>query len=181
MFEKEVLFAVLIGIILFVTDFALGWMTFIFGRFPIVWVIAIIVGILSGGIMKGVKNTFATLLFGWLLACLLTPYVLAEYFTEDATILGILLVAALWPMRGTFFFEYSGNWIEGLAVAIGVLIIMLVGTPVLYLLSLMVAAIGGGIGRVILGSLEWRSFLDRQKPVDHYQAPEPPSEYSDNE
>jgi hypothetical protein len=176
MFEREVLFAVLIGIILFITDFAFGWMTFIFGRFPIVWVIAIIVGILSGGIKKGVVNSFFALLFGWLISIPLTPIVLAEFFTEDATIIGILLVAAIWPMRGTFYFEYQGNWIEGLAVAVGMLIVMLVGTPVIYLMALGAAAIGGLIGRVILARLDWRTFLDRAKPVDHYQTPETSTE-----
>ncbi|MFX1367659.1 MAG: hypothetical protein ACFFAY_03570 [Promethearchaeota archaeon] len=172
MFEKEVLFAVLIGIILFVTDFVFGWMTTIFGRFPIVWVIAIIVGILSGSIAKGVQNSFFTLLFGWLISIPLTPIVLAEFFTEDATIAGILLVAAIWPLRGTFYFEYQGNWIEGLAFALGMLLVILVGTPVIYLIALAVAAIGGLIGRVLLARLEWRSFLDRAKPIDHYQTPE---------
>jgi hypothetical protein len=171
MVGKEPILVILIGVTLFVTDFVFGWMTFIFGRFPVVWAIALIVGILGGGVMKGIQRTVIVLIIGVALGSLFVPFIFAEESSEDVTLFGILLVAAIWPFRGTFAFEYEGNIIEELLVGFGMLVLMLVGTPLFYLISLGVAGIGGLIGRYVFARLKWRSILERQEYDDYYQAP----------
>lgn len=171
MVGKESILVILIGIALFATDFVFGWMTFIFARFPSVWVIALIVGILGGGVMKGIQRTAIVLIIGVALGTLFVPYIFMEDWSEDVTLIGILLVAAIWPFRGTFAFEYEGNIIEELVVGFGMLVVMLVGTPLFYLISLGVAGLGGLIGRYVFARLKWRSILERQEYDDYYQAP----------
>ena len=60
------------------------------------------------------------------------------------------LIIMMWSTRGLILdYQFEGNIFEALAVAVGLTIIWLVLTPMLYLFSFVVAAISGFIGKKI--------------------------------
>jgi hypothetical protein len=156
--------ATLVGVILFITDLVFGWMTIVTGRIPVIWVIAIVIGFIAGSAMRAVQSTLLAWVIGLLLGTVLAPFVFAEFWDPESTFLLMPLALAMWSLRGTFAFEYEGSWIGGIAFAAGALLVMLAGTPMLYLMSLGVGAIGGYMGQVLRKRLE-------QRQEDHYTAP----------
>ena len=113
MVKREFLLATLVGVILFISDLLVGWMSFILGPIPVIFIIALVIGIIAGNVGDAVKATFLTWLLGILLGCLLAPVLFADLWSEDVFL-------PLLP-----------------------LIIMM------YMVSFLVAAIGGIIGTVI--------------------------------
>ena len=61
---KKILFATIVGIILFITEFNFGWMSFALGGLWAVFIIVFIVGILAGDISGGFVAGLLTLLLG---------------------------------------------------------------------------------------------------------------------
>jgi hypothetical protein len=150
MVKREFLLATLVGVILFISDLLVGWMSFILGPIPVIFIIALVIGIIAGNVGDAVKATFLTWLLGILLGCLLAPVLFADLWSEDVFLPLLPLIIMMWSTRGMFIgLEFEGNWIEALAVAAGLAILWLVVTPMLYMVSFLVAAIGGIIGTVI--------------------------------
>lgn len=148
MVRRMMLIATLVGVILFITDLAFGWMSFLTGPFPVIFIMALVIGIVAGKIGDAVWATFLTWLFGILISCLLAPIIFADLWSDEVFLPFLPLIVMLWSTRGMFIdYQFEGTWIEAMAVAAGLLIIWLVLTPMLYLMSFVVAAIGGFIGK----------------------------------
>ena len=125
-------------------------MTFLAGPFPVLFIIPIAVGIVAGQIADAVWATFLTWILGVLFGCLLAPVIFAEFWSDDVFLPLLPLIVMMWYTRGMFLdVEFEGNIFEAMAVAAGLAIAWLVLTPVLYLFSFGIAALGGFIGRII--------------------------------
>ncbi|MGY5873294.1 MAG: hypothetical protein RTV72_13675 [Candidatus Thorarchaeota archaeon] len=150
MVSRMMLIAIIVGITLFVSDLVFGWMTFLSGPIPVIFVMTIIVGIIAGQVGDAVKATFLTWLLGILLSSLLAPIIFAEFWTDEVFLPFLPLIIMMWSTRGLILdYQFEGNIFEALAVAVGLTIIWLVLTPMLYLFSFVVAAISGFIGKKI--------------------------------
>ena len=150
MVRREFVLAIVVGVVLFITDLAFGWLTFLTGPFPMIFIIAIVVGIVAGRIGDAVLATFLTWVIGILLGCLFAPIIFAELWSDDVFLPLTPLIVMLWSTRGMFIdYEFEGTWVEAMAVAAGMFIIWLVLTPMLYLMSFVAAVIGGFIGKLI--------------------------------
>jgi len=171
MVKREFVIATLVGIILFITDLIFGWMTFLAGPIPVIFIMTAIIGIFAGKVGDAVKATFLTWLFGILLGCLLAPIIFAEFWSGEGFLPILPLIIMLWSTRGMFIdYQFEGTWIEAMAVAAGLTIIWLVLTPMLYLMSFVVAAIAGFIGKLIhqrLGLTQTESYPPTGETPDY--------------
>ncbi|MHA2162585.1 MAG: hypothetical protein ACXAEB_11840 [Candidatus Thorarchaeota archaeon] len=151
MFEnrRDVALAIVVGVFLFLSDLIFGWMTFFTGRIPVIFIMAIIIGIIAGEVGDGAVSTLLAWLIGILVATLLTPIILAEFWEPDSSLITMPITIAIWSLRGTFAFEYEGSWIGGIALAALVLFVAIIATPIYYVFSLIIGGIGGYIGRVL--------------------------------
>jgi hypothetical protein len=143
---KKVLFAIIIGLILFLTDMRFGWMSFVLGGVWTLFVIVLIVGILAGDISGGFVAAFLTELIGVVILALI-PEVFFPFITITATdfLVRMWLVMSLSISYHTRFPDEPIPWIEELVII--VLLILL--SPLVYAMSLLFALIGGLIGRLI--------------------------------
>ncbi|MGY5854901.1 MAG: hypothetical protein RTU92_15135 [Candidatus Thorarchaeota archaeon] len=150
MVKRELLIAILVGVILFISDLVLGWMTFLTGPFPVIFVITIIVAIIAGRVGDAIWATFFTWLIGILIGCLFAPIIFAEFWTGEGFLPLLPLIIMMWSTRGLIIdYQFEGSIFEAMAVAAGLTIIWLVLTPMLYLMSFAVAAISGFIGKKV--------------------------------
>ena len=143
---KKVLFATIIGIILYIAEFNFGWMSFALGGLWAVFIIVFIVGILAGDISGGFVAGLLTLLLGvGILA--VVPALLNPEFGVAATdiVSRMWLVMALSLSFSTRFPDAPVPWIETLVIVI----ILIVLAPLVYGIALLFGPLGGGIGRII--------------------------------
>ncbi len=150
MVKRELILAIVVGVIIFLTDLAFGWLSFLTGPFPVLFIMATIIGIIAGKVGDALKATFLTWIIGILLGCLLAPIIFAEFWTDEIFLPLLPLIVMMWSTRGMLIdFQVEGTWVEAMAVAAGMLILWLILTPALYLLSFIPAAIGGFIGKMV--------------------------------
>ncbi|MGY5880577.1 MAG: hypothetical protein RTV31_10010 [Candidatus Thorarchaeota archaeon] len=169
--NKMILTAILVGVILFITDLVFGWITFLTGPFPMIFVITIVVGIIAGQVGDAVWATFLTWILGILLGCLLAPIIFAEFWTDDGFLPLLPLMIMMWSTRGIVVdYQFEGSIFEAIAVAAGLTIIWLVLTPGLYLFSFAVAAISGFIGKKIHERLGITQTEMVPPPVETYES-----------
>ncbi len=138
----DVILACAVGVILFVVDFAFGWLTLLTGVFPMLFVIAFIVGLIAGGFKRGSWCTFVALIIGLAIGVAIAPLIIAETADPDMMLIGVVILTIYYPLRGTYdvIFDVSG-W-----EALGAFIMSLFLTPMIYLASLFVGGIGGVVG-----------------------------------
>lgn len=107
-----------------------------------IFIIAFIIGLISGGFARGLLCTLASWIAGLVIGFALVPIVMAESITPDTTLLGILVVTIYYPLRGTYdvWFDVTG------IAALAVFILSFVITPIIYLISLVFGGAGGAIG-----------------------------------
>lgn len=167
MVKRETLIAIVIGVTIFITDLTFGWLTFLTSPFPVIFTIALVIGIIVGKVGDAVKVTFLTWLIGIALACLLGPIIFADLWSDEVYLPFLPLIVMLWSTRGMFLgWEFQGTWVEAMAVAAGMLVAWLVLTPMLYLFSFLVAAIGGWIGRRVHQHFRFRQVETTQAPIE---------------
>ena len=143
---KKVLFALLIGIILFITDMRFGWMSFWFGGIWTLFIIVFIVGILAGDISGGFLAAFLTEFLGVLLLATIPEFFFTEVTIEATDILSRMwLVMALSLSYSMRFPDAPVPWIEGLVI-IALLILL---APLVYFMALFFGLLGGVFGRII--------------------------------
>jgi len=170
MVKREFVIATLVGVILFITDLIFGWMSFLAGPIPVIFIMAAIIGIFAGKISDAVFATLLTWVFGILLGCLLAPIIFAEFWSGEGFLPILPLIIMMWSTRGMVIdYQFEGTWIEAMAVAAGLTIIWLVLTPMLYLMSFVVAAISGFIGKKVHERL---GFIQSEIPPHAYETPE---------
>lgn len=143
---KKVLFAIIVGIILFVTEFNFGWMSFGLGGIWAIFIIVFIVGILAGDISGGFVAGFLTLFLSVGLLAVIPALVNPEFGIAATDILSRMwLVMALSLSFSTRFPDAPVPWVETLVIVI----LLIVLAPVVYVMALLFGPIGGGIGRII--------------------------------
>ena len=147
--NREFLLAVIIGVTLFLSDFAIGWLTSITGRFPVIFIIALIIGIVAGKHVDGLLATALTWLVSIPLGMAITPLVYSELISPDVSLFGLFLFVPLWELRGTFNYQFEGNFIEEVIVGFAYLLIIIFIGPAIYVASLVFGLLGGSIGKLI--------------------------------
>ncbi|MHA2321816.1 MAG: hypothetical protein ACXACG_09195 [Candidatus Thorarchaeota archaeon] len=116
---KKVLFATIIGIILYITDMNFGWMSFLLGGVWTIFIIVFIVGILAGDISGGFVAGFLTLFLGLGLLAVF-PVLLNLEITISATdiLSRMWLIMALSLSYSTRFPSAPVPWVETLVIVI---------------------------------------------------------------
>jgi len=143
---KKVLFATIIGIILFITEFNFGWMSFALGGLWAVFIIVFIVGILAGDISGGFVAGLLTLLLGVGILAVIPALVNPEYGVAATDILSRMwIIMALSLSYSTRFPDAPVPWVETLVIVI----ILILLAPLVYGIALLFGPLGGGIGRII--------------------------------
>jgi len=155
--KLEFLLAIIVGLAVFLTDFIFGWLTFLSGPIPVIFIIAIIIGLVAGTHPGAVFFFFFTWIGGILIGVLIAPIVFVDVINPDQTLLGLVLFVFVYPLRGFYTLSYEGNIVEVLVMGIVYLILMLIVTPVLYLISFAFAPIGVVIGKFIRRRVGGRS------------------------
>jgi len=172
---KKVLLAIIIGIILFITDMLFGWISVSLGGVWTLFIIIFIVGILAGDISGGFLAGFLTELLGvGLLA--MAP----EIFFPEVTITATDIFSRMWLVM-SLSISYSMRfpdapipWIEGIVI-IALLVVL---APLVYAMALFFGFLGGLIGRII----HPRVFKPKEAPAPvpsqepQPSAPPPPQE-----
>ena len=143
---KKILFAIIIGLILYITEFNFGWMSFAFGGLWAVFIIVFIVGILAGDISGGFVAGLLTLLLGVGILAVIPVLVNPEFGIAATDILSRMwLVMALSLSFSTRFPDAPVPWVETLVIVI----ILILLAPLVYGIALLFGPLGGGIGRII--------------------------------
>lgn len=143
--RTQMLVAILVGVTIFVTDFIYGWLTFLTGPFPVIFVMAFIIGLIAGNGTKGVLATIISWAIGLGLGYVFAPILLADFMGPDTTELGLIFGILMWPLRG----YYDSFNVDNVFQAIGLIIVSLFLTPVIYLISLGVGGLGGLVGKFV--------------------------------
>ncbi len=161
------LLAVIVGVVMFISDLSIGWLTALTGRFPVVIIMGFVIGLIAGRGLYAPLAAVISWVAGIVLSVLITMALYPGQIPPDATIDGLLITAAVMALRGTFDFEYEGPWIIALPVIIVYLVIILIVTPLLYLIGVGAAVVGGLVGHVIEKILQ----KSLQKPAASPPAP----------
>ena len=155
---KKVLFAIIIGLILFLTDMLFGWMSFVLGGVWTLFIIVLIVGILAGDISGGFVAAFLTELIGVVILAIIPEIFFPFVSIGEPNFLGrmwiVMSLSLSYHMR---FPDEPIPWIEGIVI-IALLVLL---SPLVYAMSLLFALIGGLIGRLI----HPRVFKPKEAPV----------------
>jgi hypothetical protein len=147
--KVELILAIIVGLALFLSDLAFGWLTMISGPIPVIFIMALLIGIIAGGIGKAVLCTLVSWVFGLLIGTLTAPILLADVVSPSQDFFTLFIIVFLYSLRGMYSFTYEGNIIEVLVTGLLYLIVMMIFTPVIYLMSFIFSALGGYIGIVI--------------------------------
>ena len=195
MVKLEFLLSIIIGLAIFLTDLICGWLTFLSGPIPVIFIIALIIGLVAGTHGGAVGATMITWIGGILIGVLIAPIVFVDILNPDQTLLGLFIFVFLYSVRGFYTLTYEGNIVEVLVVGLVYLIVMLIVTPVLYLFSFAFAPIGVVIGKFIRGIVGKRPVKQSpvvqetpviqstpvvEEPVEVEETIEPEEEFSDN-
>lgn len=149
MVKQEYILSIIVGVSLFLTDLVFGWLTFISGPIPVIFIMAIIIGIIAGTNVEAVTSTMLSWIGGIGIGILIAPIVFADIMNPDQTLLGLVIFIPIYSLRGTFAWTFEGNIVEIMVVGLVFLLVMLIITPIIYLFSLMFSVIGAVIGRYI--------------------------------
>ena len=149
--------AILIGTSIFVTDFATGWLSYITAWIPMVFVLALVIGILAGNIEDGAGALILTLIIGNVIGAFLLPLVWSSVGSSGAGIslegiVGLLIFAPAYAMRGWLLSVGSVPFDEAVLASF-------IAAPGLYLLSFVFVAIGGRIAEYMRNEPEDTSDL----------------------
>ena len=149
MVKLEYILSIIVGISLFLTDLVFGWLTFLSGPIPVIFVMAIIIGIVAGTNKAALSTTFLSWIGGIGIGILIAPIVFVDIMNPDQTLLGLVLFIPIYSLRGTFAWTFEGNIVEIMVVGLVLLVVMLILTPIIYLFSFVFSVIGALIGKYI--------------------------------
>ncbi len=143
-FYKNFKRPIYVGVAIFATEFALGWLSFILVIIPMIFVLALIVGYFVDTIEDSIVVYSIVLIIGNLLGGLILAIVLFPSWLGpgriDLGVLGVLFfIAPFMAMSG------ASTMLNGFALTEFTLIIFLIA-PVLYFFSFGFAAVGSRIG-----------------------------------
>jgi hypothetical protein len=147
--NRALIISVVVGIILFLSDLAFGWLTLLSGPIPVIFIMAIIIGAIAGTYGEALVSTMVTWIVGILIGILIAPIIFADFLNPDQTYLGLFIFVFIYSLRGTYTWTFEGNIVEIIVVGLVYLLVMLIVTPVIYLFSFAFSAIGVVIGKFI--------------------------------
>ena len=170
---KKVLLAIIIGVILFLTDMRFGWISFAIGGVWTLFIIMFIVGILSGDIAEGFLAGILTELIGVGILALIP-----DIFFTEITVSATDFLARMWIVMGLSlsyslrFPDAPVPWIEGLVI----IILLIALAPVVYVMALLFSFLGGILARIIHPRIfkpkEAPAYVPSQEPRP--STPQPP-------
>jgi len=137
--SRDLVLAVIIGIIIFETDLVFGWLTMICGPVPVIFVMAIIIGIIAGKIGVALLSTLLTWVFGILIGVLMAPIVFVDFLDPDSSYLTLFLFVFIYSIRGMYSFTVEGNLVEVIVTGLLYILVMIIVTPIIYLFSFVFA------------------------------------------
>ena len=155
---KKVLFAIIIGIILFIVDIKTGLIAFSLGGIPSIFLIVFIVGILAGDISGGFVAGILTELLGVGLLAVI-PQILIPEATFAATdiLTRMWVIMAISVSYSTTFGTEPVPWLVGIVLAA----LLILFAPFVFGFALIFGPMGGLIGRFIYP----RIFKPKDSPV----------------
>lgn len=149
MVKLDYILAIIVGISIFLTDLVFGWLTFFSGPIPVIFIMAIIIGIVAGTNKAAISTTFLSWIGGIGIGILIAPIVFVDMMNPDQTLLGLVLFIPMYSLRGMFAWTIEGNIIEIMVVGLVYFLVMLIITPIIYLFSFVFSIIGAVIGKLI--------------------------------
>ncbi|MFW9832700.1 MAG: hypothetical protein ACFFEK_01790 [Candidatus Thorarchaeota archaeon] len=165
---KKALIAIIVGIIVWMSDILFGWMSVNISGIWTIFIVMFIVGIIAGDFSGGFVAAFLTELLSVLLLALF-PQVLVP----GATITADNIFSMMWLVMGlslSYHLRFPDEpvpWFE----AIVIIAILIVLAPFVYAMALLFGLLGGGIGKIIYS----RIFKEEKAPVPAYvPSQEPP-------
>jgi len=161
--KLDFILSIIVGLALFLTDFVFGWLTFLCGPIPVIFIMAIIIGVVAGEHGGAVFATMITWIGGILIGILIAPIVFVGDLNPDQSILGLFFFVFFYSLRGLYSYQVEGNIIEVIVTGLAYFLLMLIFTPVLYLFSFAFAPIGVVIGKFIRSRVGPRNV--KQRPV----------------
>ena len=108
------------------------------------FVIAFVVGVLATDIGGGLLSAFVALVGGVVLSVAFFQYLYPELWSPETTLLDLLLFVPMYSLRNMFPDEDMS-----LVEAIMMVVVLLVGTPTMYAISIGIGAIGGIAGKLL--------------------------------
>jgi hypothetical protein len=145
MHKLKVLFATIVGIVLFIVDFNTGFIGLTLG-FPSIFLIVFIAGIIAGDGVSGFVAGFLTEMLGVLLVALVPHVLVPGYvFAADDIFTRIIVVMMISVAYGTPWATDPVPWIAGLFL----IIILFIIAPIFFGMALLMGPLGGLIGKAI--------------------------------
>jgi hypothetical protein len=167
---KKILFATIVGTILFIVDIKTGFIAFSLGGFPSIFLIVFIVGILAGNASGGFVAGLLTELLG-----LGLPAVIPQILIPEFTFAAPEIWARMWILMALSV-SYSTTYGSGEPVPwlVGIVIValLIVFAPIVFGFALLFGPLGGLIGRFIYP----RIFKPEGAPVRATAQPPQPSQ-----
>jgi hypothetical protein len=143
---KKALVAIIVGILLFMSDILFGWMSVNISGIWTICIVMFIVGIIAGDFSGGFVAAFLTELLSVLLLVLF-PQILVP----GATITADNLFSMMWLVMGlslSYHLRFPDEpvpWYE----AILIFALLVLFAPFVYAMALLFGLLGGGIGKII--------------------------------
>ena len=164
---KKVLFATIVGVILFIADIKTGFIAFSLGGIPSIFLIVFIVGILACGAGAGFVSGILTELLGVGLLAAIPQILIPEYtFAATDILTRMWVIMAISVSYSTSYGTEPVPWLVGIVLA--ALLVLL--APFVFAFALIFGPIGGLIGKPIYS----RIFKTEPAPVSvPSQAPQP--------
>ncbi len=172
---KKILFATIVGIILFIVDIKTGFIAFSLGGIPSIFLIVFIVGILAGDVSGGFVAGILTELLGTLLPAVIPQILIPEYtFTETEILFRMWIIMAISVSYSTTFGTEPVPWLVGI-VLVALLVLL---APFVFAFALIFGPLGGIIGRFIYPRIFKAEPAPARVPSQEPQpsAPLPPQE-----
>ncbi len=174
---KKVLFASIVGIILFIVDIKTGFIAFSLGGIPSIFIIVFIVGILAGDISGGfVAGILSELLGVGLLAVI--PQILIP---EATNVIATDILSRMWLIMGISVSASTTYGMEPVPWLVGIILLafLFLLAPFVFGFALLFGPIGGLIGRFIYPRIfkpkDAPLYVPSQDPPPTPPAPEPPA------
>ncbi|TET11821.1 MAG: hypothetical protein E3J86_01785 [Candidatus Thorarchaeota archaeon] len=172
---KKILFATIVGIILFIVDIKTGFIAFSLGGIPSIFLIVFIVGILAGDISGGfVAGILSELLGVGLLAVI--PQILIP---EATNVIATDILARMWLIMGISVSASTTYGMEPVPWLVGIILLafLFLLAPFVFGFALLFGPIGGLIGRFIYPRIfkpkSAPALVPSQEPQPTPPAPEP--------
>jgi hypothetical protein len=174
---KKILFATIVGIILFIADIKTGFIAFSLGGIPSIFLIVFIVGILAGNASGGFVAGLLTELLGLGLPAVIPQILIPEFtFAAPEILARMWILMALSVSYSTTYGTEPIPWLFGIVLVA----LLIVFAPIVFGFALLFGPLGGLIGKPIYSRIFKSDEAPVRVPAQEPQpsAPPPPQEES---